>query len=91
MRDIDELRALGMKRPIARRDFLNGIGITGAYATLCGLPSLAKAAPENVDAASYPPLRTGLRGHYPVAVEEFARIHNGKYAEFPVSREHLQE
>jgi len=91
MDDIDELRALGMKRPIARRDFLNGIAITGAYATLRGLPSLAKATPENVDAASYPPLRTGLRGHYPVAVEEFARIHNGKYAEFPVSREHIQE
>src|SRR5262245_39539952 len=60
MRDFDELRALGMKRHIARRDFLNGIAITGAYATLHGLPSLAKDAPENLDAASYPPLRTGL-------------------------------
>ncbi len=38
MADSKEYRELGMKRPIARRDFLNGvaIGITGAYMALKG-------------------------------------------------------
>jgi spermidine dehydrogenase len=93
MHDVHELRKLGMGRPIARRDFLNGvaIGITGAYAALNGLPSHAASPLEDVDPAKYPPLRTGLRGQYPAAVEEFERIRNGKYSEFPIADRDIHE
>jgi hypothetical protein len=39
LNETQEYSALGMGRPIARRDFLNGlaIGITGAYASLSGM------------------------------------------------------
>lgn len=93
MDEIQEQSALGMGRPIARRDFLNGvaIGITGAYAVMMGLT--ADAAPPGAlpDAAEYPPRRTGLRGQYPAAVEEFERIRQGKYAQFPVSDGDIRE
>ena len=49
-------RALGLHRPIARRDFLNGAAFTaGAFAVGGALPAWAGAAP-------YPPALTGLRG-----------------------------
>ena len=99
--ETQEYRALGMGRPIARRDFLNGvaIGITGAYAALSGLTAdtaqasttIAAQTPENKDAAQYPPLRSGLRGQYPAAVEEFERIRQGKYAQFPVADSDIHE
>src|SRR5712692_1759313 len=93
MDKFDEYRALGMGRPIARRDFLNGvaIGITGAYAALNGLTAQAAQASATPDAAQYPPLRSGLRGQYPAAVEEFERIRQGKYAEFPVADSDIHE
>jgi spermidine dehydrogenase len=69
-------RELGMNRSIARRDFLNGvaIGITAGVAAL-GSAQAQSAAPEN-----YPPLRSGLRGNYPGALEEFDSIRRGQYA-----------
>ena len=87
MNKLQEHRALGMGRPIARRDFLNGIaiGITGAYAALNGIILDAQASSAVSDQAQYPPLRTGLRGQYPAAVEEFDRIRQGKYAQFPIA------
>ncbi|MGH9863129.1 MAG: NAD(P)-binding protein [Candidatus Acidiferrales bacterium] len=95
----EEYRRLGMGRPIARRDFLNGvaIGITGAYAALQGIP--LEAAPETTasqgaasgNAADYPPSRTGLRGDYPAAVAGFETIQQGKYAEFPLADSDLHE
>jgi spermidine dehydrogenase len=93
MHDVHELRALGMGRPIARRDFLNGmaIGITGTYAALKSAPLHAASPPEDTNAANYPPLRTGLRGQYPSAVEEFERIRGGKYSEFPVADRDIHE
>ena len=63
MADSSEYRELGMGRPIARRDFLNGvaIGIAGACMVLKGVgleaaqlpPDQASASPDA--AASYPP------------------------------------
>jgi spermidine dehydrogenase len=94
MNIFDEYRALGMGRAIARRDFLNGIaiGITGAYAAVNGITAVARQnMPETADAEDYPPLRTGLRGQYPVAVEEFDRIRQGKYVQFPVSDSDIHE
>jgi spermidine dehydrogenase len=80
----NEARDLGMDRPIARRDFLNGIavGITGA-AAFQGAEALA-AQTSPVEAANYPPLRTGLRGEYPSSVGELDRIRQGEYSKFPV-------
>jgi spermidine dehydrogenase len=85
MEKFHEYSALGMGRSIARRDFLNGVavGLTGAYAALNGLTADAAAALADIDAAQYPPLRTGLRGQYPAAVEEFEHIRQGKYTQFP--------
>jgi spermidine dehydrogenase len=85
---------LGMNRKIPRRDFLNGaaIGITGAFGALNGIaanprqPILADVNSEN-----YPPLRSGLRGQYPLAVEEFDSIHSGKYAQFSLTDADITE
>lgn len=61
-----EQRDLGMDRPISRRDFVQGVATLSAAAAV---PSKVKALPETgVSAlgepspATYPPLRTGLRG-----------------------------
>src|SRR4029079_3528338 len=66
-------RALGMDRPITRRDFLNGaaVALTG---TLVAPPWLSAFGVENQQnpeqAAAYsPPLRTGLRGSHPGSFE----------------------
>jgi spermidine dehydrogenase len=81
----DEYRDLGMDRRIPRRDFLNGIavGIAGAYASL-RTPAIA-AQTDSTGAArkAYPPALTGLRGHYPEAVEHFGSIDRGAYAAYP--------
>ena len=87
-----EYRDLGMDRPIARRDFLNGIaiGITGASAML-SLGNAAQAQPVDASAANYPPSRSGLRGNYPAAVDEFARLRASQYSQFPVSDSDIHE
>ena len=89
----DDYRDLGMGRRIARRDFLNGsaLGITGGYAFLKGLSAYATHPATPSSDANYPPLRHGLRGQYPTAVEEFARIREGKYASFPLSAESIND
>jgi spermidine dehydrogenase len=80
-----------MDRPIARRDFLNGIaiGITGAA---LGRAS-ANAAQGQVAgaAANYPPTRSGLRGNYPAAVDEFDKIRAAQYSQFPISDGDIHE
>jgi spermidine dehydrogenase len=83
---------LGMDRPIARRDFLNGvaIGITGGMAVLKGSAMAAQAFPA-LEASNYPPLRTGLRGNYPEAVDIFDPIRQGRYAQFPVQNSEIRE
>ncbi len=84
-----EYRDLGMDRPIARRDFLNGvaIGITGA-AALAGAQALEAQTGE---AANYPPLRSGLRGNYPAAVDIFNQIGRRQFEKFPVPDSEIQE
>jgi spermidine dehydrogenase len=85
-----EHRELGMERPIARRDFLNGvaIGIAGASTALNGADALAQPAAQG---ANYPPVRAGLRGNYPAAIEEFDRIRAAQYTEFPVPDSNINE
>lgn len=87
-----EYRYLGMDRPIARRDFLNGIaiGITGAAAALNAARANA-AQTQSTTAPNYPPSRSGLRGNYPAAVDEFDRIRALQYARFPVADGDIRE
>src|SRR5579864_6512193 len=86
-----EYRDLGMDRPIARRDFLNGIaiGITGA--ALGSRHANAEQVQTSASAANYPPSRSGLRGNYPAAVDEFDRIRASQYSQFPVSDSDIKE
>ena len=54
---------LGMDRPIARRDFLNGVGITiGASLFPAAIGGGASAA--DASATYYPPAETGMRGSH---------------------------
>jgi len=85
-----EYRELGMDRPIARRDFLNGIAIGVAGAAL-GAPNIARAQATAASAVNYPPTRAGLRGNYPAAVDEFDRIRAAQYTQFPVSDGDIHE
>lgn len=63
-------RALGMGAEISRRDFVYG---AGAAALAAGLPGAAMAMQGNAyapaAAATYPPLRTGMRGQHPGSFE----------------------
>ena len=88
----NEYRDLGMDRPIARRDFLNGvaIGITGASAALGGMQARAAQA-ASTEAANYPPLRSGLRGEYPSSAEELDRIRRGELSRSSVSDSEIHE
>jgi spermidine dehydrogenase len=88
----NEHRDLGMERPIARRDFLNGvaIGITGASTALSGIRALGAQASQP-EAVNYPPLRSGLRGEYPSSVAELDRVRQGEYEQFPVSNGDIHE
>jgi spermidine dehydrogenase len=64
---------LGMDRPIARRDFLQGAAIGVGGMLLGGLaPALLAAAaeiPEQDRTGYYPPTRLGMRGSHPGAFE----------------------
>ena len=86
----EEHRDLGMDRPIARRDFLNGvaIGIAGVSAALNSASAQSQASPQP---GNYPPTRSGLRGNYPAAVAEFDPIRGGQYAQFPVPDSEIRE
>jgi spermidine dehydrogenase len=76
---------LGMKRTIARRDFLNGFALTvGAslaaptqiWAEAFGLPS--SPLDSNAEAADYPPAKTGLRGSHEGSWEVAHALRDGK-------------
>ncbi len=79
-------RALGMDRPITRRDFLNGIaiGATAAAGPLLATPLAAAAPPGPQSPAAaqdaygyYPPLLTGLRGSHPGSFEDAHALRDG--------------
>ncbi|HEY7289213.1 MAG TPA: NAD(P)-binding protein [Vicinamibacterales bacterium] len=89
-------RDLGMNRRIPRRDFLNGvaIGIAGVGVSGALAPRQIDAAPTDAGdvlqsaaqpASSYPPARTGLRGNYPAAVQQFDAMQAGTYQPFPAA------
>jgi len=71
-----------MDRPIARRDFLNGVAITaGAIAggMLSGVVTedLAKEVPVRGQRSDYPPRLTGLRGSHPGSFELAHKLRDG--------------
>jgi spermidine dehydrogenase len=70
-------RRLGMDRPIARRDFLNGVLVAGAAAA-SGWPEAASAAPQD-EAGYYPPLLTGMRGSHPGSFEMAHSLRDGTF------------
>src|SRR5215471_7086461 len=83
---------LGMNRNIARRDFLNGSALVIAGVSLSGLASgtssceaaMRQGKEDASDSETYPPLRSGLRGQYPDAVQDFEGIQNGKFSPIAV-------
>jgi spermidine dehydrogenase len=81
-------RALGMDRPITRRDFINGMAVaaTTAY-TGHSLTATAAAASTAADATAaaaqdaygyYPPLLTGMRGSHPGSFEDAHALRDGE-------------
>jgi spermidine dehydrogenase len=73
-------RDLGMDRPIARRDFLNGaaVALTGS---LIGRSWLEAAGLKRGDQAvsAYPPALTGMRGSHPGSFEVAHRLREGPW------------
>src|SRR5262252_879325 len=86
-------RNLGMSRPITRRDFLNGVGLT-IGATMLPFEAIARedVASEGWkqepflgrgitqdDVRYYPPALTGLRGSHPGSFEAAHQLRDGKH------------
>jgi spermidine dehydrogenase len=85
MSDQKRDRELGMKRPISRRDFLNGVAV-GVGGVLASQPLLAMAeaasekdtfAPEKA-ADYYPPAKTGMRGNHDGTYAYAHRLRDGE-------------
>ncbi len=97
MNDSSRNRELGMDRPIARRDFLNGVALAIAATSTVfeygqeNLRAQTTTNPADSAAAVYPPLRSGLRGNYPAAVDIFDPIRKGQFAQFPVPDAEIRE
>ncbi|HEY5338394.1 MAG TPA: NAD(P)/FAD-dependent oxidoreductase [Rhizomicrobium sp.] len=72
---------LGMGRPIARRDFLQGAAIGVAMTGLS--PELATAATAEAEvqnaAGYYPPTRLGMRGSHPGSFEAAHELRDGDF------------
>jgi spermidine dehydrogenase len=70
-------RALGMDRPIARRDFLNGVAVVaGTSVAAAAIPagSAQAATAEQDQPGYYPPTLTGMRGSHPGSFEAAHRL-----------------
>jgi spermidine dehydrogenase len=77
-------RAIGMDRPITRRDVLHGLAAAGAGAWAGGLfPGAAHAnagtgaSADSTAGADYPPAWTGLRGSAPGTFEQAHALRDG--------------
>ena len=71
-------RTLGMYRPIARRDVLNGVAL--AVGAALATPALGGAAAPQDQPGYYPPTRTGMRGSHPGSFEAAHRLRDGAVA-----------
>jgi spermidine dehydrogenase len=77
-------RELGMRRPITRRDFLNGMAVGIGALGSSGIPSAALGAEGPVpsrhpSAGFYPPALTGLRGSQPGAYDVAHALRDGTF------------
>jgi spermidine dehydrogenase len=83
MSDFKHDKALGMDRPIHRRDFLNGVAVTvGALGTSAATGALAEAGavPWPQDRTGYyPPVLTGMRGSHPGSFENAHKLRDGDF------------
>jgi spermidine dehydrogenase len=74
-------KKLGMDRPIARRDFLQGAAI-GVGAAMTGIPDAQAAVlppePQNTS-GYYPPAKMGLRGSHAGAFEAAHELRDGDF------------
>jgi spermidine dehydrogenase len=70
-----------MDRAITRRDFLNGIAVGVAGASLLGVSRRGSASSLPVD--YYPPALTGLRGSHVGSFEVAHQVRDGAYLTFP--------
>ncbi len=83
---------LGMDSEITRRDFLDGVALAIGGTMASTLPGLAvgqTALPDadgsaEVTAADYPPMRTGMRGQNPEALNAGHAVRDGKVVGPPV-------
>lgn len=84
MREQD--RKLGIGRAITRRDFLGGVGValsgslvgcSWAETEAFTAPAAFGRAPHDLG-ASYPPIRTGMRGSHPGSFEVAHQLRDGK-------------
>jgi spermidine dehydrogenase len=74
-------RWLGMDRPIARRDFLNGVAVAASAAAGAMLPGIGMESDACAATTSpYPPRLTGLRGSDPGSFETAHRLRDGDLA-----------
>ena len=73
-------RELGLDRAITRRDFLNGMAVGVAGASLLGVSRRSEAAQLSAD--YYPPALTGLRGSHAGSFEVAHRLRDGAYEVF---------
>jgi spermidine dehydrogenase len=87
-------RALGMDRPITRRDFLNGVAL--GTAVVASGPLLAAAGSNAASGATaapaaaqdafgyYPPLLTGMRGSHAGSFEDAHALRDGRPSPPPI-------
>jgi spermidine dehydrogenase len=83
----DDDRALGMDRPITRRDFLNGIAIgvggalgAGLIGSVPGIEAMLAAAGAQQDAPGYyPPALTGMRGSHEGSYDVSHALRDGRF------------
>ena len=72
-------RALGMDRPIDRRDFLNGVALTVGASLIGPGAAFAQAGWPQDQAGYYPPVLTGLRGSHPGSFENAHALRDGTF------------
>ena len=79
----ERLRRLGMGWPITRRDFIDGIAVTAAFAASAPVlgaidPGEAAIAPQDRP-DYYPPTLTGMRGSHPGSFEAAHALRGGTF------------
>ncbi|MGA9796262.1 MAG: NAD(P)-binding protein [Rhizomicrobium sp.] len=72
-------KELGMDRPIARRDFLQGAAVSAATLALAS-KAQAQATPRTQDTPGYyPPTSLGMRGSHPGSFEAAHEVRDGDF------------